>query len=166
MLIKPQLLFWKWALEPGLIPFTTALESMVKPIEINYNGIDAWAVKANEIEALQYSDLLRCEPSFFDAIHKENWGEKCKILPHFKLLKRIDLFSNIRDTNAFGPRVQPEIWKGFIFENMFQPLRPNGVLVTYCAKGSMRPHLRAVGFEVERLPGPAGKREMLRANKI
>ena len=93
----------------GLNTLLTVLESMIKPIEINYHGIDAYPVKVKELEALQYPNLLGCEPSFFNAIHKENWGEKCKILPHFKLLKRIDLFSNIRDTNAFGPRFQPEI---------------------------------------------------------
>ena len=158
----------------GLNTLLTVLESMIKPIKINYHGIDAYPVKAKELEALQYPDLLSCEPSFFNAIHKDNWGEEYKILPHFKLLKKLDLFSKLKYVStfdviyfdAFGPRVQPELWEAFIFENMFQALRPRGILVTYCAKGTVRRHMQAVGFEVERLPGPPGKREMLRATKI
>jgi len=158
----------------GLNALLTVLESMIKPIKINYHGIDAYPVKAKELEALQYPDLLSCEPSFFNAIHKDNWGEEYKILPHFKLLKKLDLFSKLKYVStfdviyfdAFGPRVQPELWEAFIFENMFQALRPRGILVTYCAKGTVRRHMQAVGFEVERLPGPPGKREMLRATKI
>ena len=158
----------------GLNTLLTVLESMIKPIEINYHGIDAYPLKVKELEALQYPNLMGCETSFFNAIHKENWGEEYKILPHFKLLKRREVFSKIKDLSffdiiyfdAFGPRVQPELWEVSIFENMFQALNPNGILVTYCAKGSVRRHMQSVGFKVERLPGPTGKREMLRASKI
>jgi len=45
-------------------------------------------------------------------------------------------------------------------------MRSQGILVTYSAKGSVRRALLQVGFSVERLPGPPGKREMLRATKI
>ncbi|NNK28682.1 MAG: SAM-dependent methyltransferase, partial [Flavobacteriaceae bacterium] len=65
--------------------------------------------------------------------------------------------------DAFGPRVQPELWTKEIFKKMFLALKHNGVLVTYSAKGSVRRNMLEVGFAVERLPGPPGKREMLRA---
>ena len=48
---------------------------------------------------------------------------------------------------------------------MYNALRPNGVLVTYSAKGSVRRAMPGVGFPVERLDGPPGKSEMLRATK-
>ena len=48
---------------------------------------------------------------------------------------------------------------------MFDALKTHGVLVTYAAKGSVRRAMQAVGFVVERLEGPPGKREMLRATK-
>ena len=67
--------------------------------------------------------------------------------------------------DAFGARVQPELWTEEVFEKMFRALKSEGVLVTYAAKGSVRRALQAVGFTVERLPGPPGKREMLRAIK-
>jgi len=52
-----------------------------------------------------------------------------------------------------------------VFKTMFTALKPSGVLVTYAAKGSVRRAMQSVGFLVERLPGPPGKREMLRARK-
>ena len=72
---------------------------------------------------------------------------------------------NIVYFDAFGARVQPDLWTEEIFEIMYKALKLNGVLVTYSAKGSVRRAMQAVGFEVERLPGPPGKREMLRATK-
>ena len=52
-----------------------------------------------------------------------------------------------------------------IFKIMYDALKTQGVLVTYSAKGSVRRAMQAVGFTVERLEGPPGKREMLRAIK-
>ena len=48
---------------------------------------------------------------------------------------------------------------------MYNFLGENGILVTYCAKGQNGEIFIAIGFKVERLPGPPGKREMLRAIK-
>ena len=67
--------------------------------------------------------------------------------------------------DAFGARVQPELWTEVIFQKVFDALVNGGVLVTYAAKGSVRRAMQHVGFTVERLPGPPGKREMLRATK-
>lgn len=67
--------------------------------------------------------------------------------------------------DAFSPAVQPELWTADVFARMFRALCPGGALVTYCAKGGVRRTLQACGFDVERLPGPPGKREMLRAIK-
>ena len=67
--------------------------------------------------------------------------------------------------DAFGPPTQPEMWTPDIFQRMFDALTPGGILVTYCAKGQVRRDMQSAGFNVERLPGPPGKREMLRATK-
>ena len=67
--------------------------------------------------------------------------------------------------DAFGPRVQPDMWEQTVFEKMFNLLSEGGVLVTYGAKGSVKRTLKTVGFEIESLPGPPGKREMTRAVK-
>ena len=67
--------------------------------------------------------------------------------------------------DAFGYRVQPELWSTEIFKKMFDALTPNGVLVTYAARGVVKRSMIEVGFTVEKLPGPPGKREMFRATK-
>jgi tRNA U34 5-methylaminomethyl-2-thiouridine-forming methyltransferase MnmC/ADP-ribose pyrophosphatase YjhB (NUDIX family) len=67
--------------------------------------------------------------------------------------------------DAFAPNAQPELWEVGIFDRLRWALRPGGLLVTYCAKGGVRRAMEAAGFLVERLPGPPGKREMLRARR-
>lgn len=67
--------------------------------------------------------------------------------------------------DAFAPEKQPGMWTEDVFARMFRALRPGGVMVTYCAKGAVRRAMQAVGLTVERLPGPPGKREMLRATR-
>jgi tRNA U34 5-methylaminomethyl-2-thiouridine-forming methyltransferase MnmC len=67
--------------------------------------------------------------------------------------------------DAFSPRVQPELWTEEAFGHAYRAIRPGGSLVTYCAKGSVRRAMAAAGFTVERLPGPPGKRHMLRAQR-
>ena len=68
--------------------------------------------------------------------------------------------------DAFAPEKQAEMWAPDLFEELYKVLNPGGILVTYCAKGYIRRGLQAIGFTVERLPGPeGGKREILRAHK-
>ena len=101
------------------------------------------------------------------------WKKKHQSLIFFQLTKQNKKFQEITNSNqfhliyfdAFGARVQPELWTEAIFKKMYHALKVNGVLVTYSAKGSVRRALQSVGFKVERLPGPPGKREMLRATK-
>ncbi len=158
----------------GLNALLTALESLNISQEICYHGIEAYPVEAEELQALGYDTLIGSDPSIFQNIHNCSWHENHKILPHFSIVKRQAFFSDIDEANAFdviyfdafGPRVQPDLWIESIFKKMYEALRPNGLLVTYCAKGSVRRCMQAVGFEVERLLGPPGKREMLRAIKL
>ncbi len=113
------------------------------------------------------------ESEAFNKIHSVSWEEKHQVTDNFSILKRKQFFEDIDDVeafnliyfDAFGARVQPELWTEAIFTKMYNALKPNGILVTYSAKGSVRRAMIAVGFAVERLPGPPGKREMLRAIK-
>ena len=106
-------------------------------------------------------------------MHESNWGEKFQLTPNFSLLKNKTDFKNINHQNlfnliyfdAFGFRVQPELWSVSLFKKMYIALKKGGFLVTYAAKGSVRRAMQEVGFTVERLQGPPGKREMLRAKK-
>jgi tRNA U34 5-methylaminomethyl-2-thiouridine-forming methyltransferase MnmC len=67
--------------------------------------------------------------------------------------------------DAFAPAVSPELWAPEMMQKYFACLKPGGIMVTYCAKGAVRRAMQSAGFEVERIPGPPGKREMLRATK-
>jgi tRNA U34 5-methylaminomethyl-2-thiouridine-forming methyltransferase MnmC len=67
--------------------------------------------------------------------------------------------------DAFSPESQPELWSSYIFEKLYGAMRQGGLLVTYCAKGEVKRTLKKIGFTLESLPGPPGKREMTRATK-
>lgn len=159
----------------GLNCMLTMLRAPEKKLTIDYTGIEAYPVSNEELSGMNFSHLIK-EPSsseIFKKIHSISWEEKTEIKEKFNLIKRKLFFHEITDLNAFdliyfdafGPRVQPELWTLEIFEKMYKALKKGGILVTYSAKGSVRRNMQQVGFDVERLPGPPGKREMLRAIK-
>lgn len=160
----------------GLNAFITILEARSKGLQINYKGVERYPVIAAELDQLNYISELKAEEykDLFRAMHGTPWEAETEITPYFKLCKQQKDFREIEDVqvfdliyfDAFGARVQPELWTEDIFQIMFNSLKKNGILVTYAAKGSVRRAMLAVGFQVERLPGPPGKREMLRATRI
>ena len=158
----------------GLNAYLTALEAKENDYAINYVGVEAFPVDLDEISQLNYTEMVPdATHTVFNAIHEVSWEEKHQILPFFSLTKQKKFFSEIQDEqqyniiyfDAFGPRVQPELWTEALFEPMYNALTYNGVLVTYSAKGSVKRAMQKVGFDVERLQGPPGKRHMLRATK-
>lgn len=160
----------------GLNALITLLEAENVKQSILYTGVEAYPVSLDEIKQLNYVKQLNTDKNtkqLFKSLHSVNWEEVHPISNYFTLIKRKQFFSDISDINmysiiyfdAFGARVQPELWTETIFEIMYKALKPKGVLVTYSAKGSVRRAMQAVGFLVEKLPGPPGKREMLRATK-
>ncbi|MBX2827991.1 MAG: tRNA (5-methylaminomethyl-2-thiouridine)(34)-methyltransferase MnmD [Flavobacteriaceae bacterium] len=157
----------------GLNAYLTLLQSRkIKP-RVHYLGVEAYPVGMDEVEKLNYPKLVGNDAQAFLKLHSLPWEEETPLEHGFHLQKRKQFFADIGDKHsydliyfdAFGARVQPELWTESIFQKMFDALLPEGVLVTYAAKGSVRRAMQAVGFEVERLPGPPGKREMLRATK-
>lgn len=158
----------------GLNAYLTLLEAEKNTVSVHYEGVEAFPVSIEEIEQLNYSNL-KDNPSedIFKQLHLTPWETKLNLTPFFELKKRQQFFKDITDIeafnliyfDAFGARVQPELWTEAVFSIMFKALKPHGTLVTYAAKGSVRRAMQAVGFIVERLPGPSGKREMLRAVK-
>ena len=159
----------------GLNAFITLLEAEKLNIAINYFGVEGYPVLQNEIDQLNYPLELKAKQkeAFFKKLHDVSWEDKHVISENFSLIKQKRFFAEIKEKDsyniiyfdAFGARVQPELWTEAIFLKMFEALKPGGVLVTYSAKGSVRRAMETVGFKVERLPGPPGKREMLRACK-
>jgi tRNA U34 5-methylaminomethyl-2-thiouridine-forming methyltransferase MnmC len=141
---------------------------------VDYTGVEAFPINNEIAQQLNYTSLIEglSEKEFLN-LHYLRWNEKTKISNYFSLTKlnksikdfELDNNFDVVFFDAFGPNVQPEMWDKSIFENLFNSLKENGVLVTYCAKGSVKRTLKEVGFTIENLPGPPGKREMTRAIK-
>ncbi len=156
----------------GLNAFLTAIEAKKMALKVNYVGVEAFPVSDIEIKALNYPELVgKSFEAIFKDIHATPWEKPNIISENFTLTKRKQFFKNIQDNecydliyfDAFGARVQPELWTKQIFKIMYKALKPNGVLVTYAAIGKVKRAMLELGFAVERLPGPPGKRHMLRA---
>jgi tRNA U34 5-methylaminomethyl-2-thiouridine-forming methyltransferase MnmC len=160
----------------GLNAFITFLESNEKKQSINYVGVEAYPVAANEVLMMNYVAELGADSykDVFKKMHESNWDEIIELTDAFTLTKRKQFFQEIDDIetfdliyfDAFGYRVQPELWSTEIFKRMYDALKPNGVLVTYAARGVVKRSMIEVGFSVEKLAGPPGKREMFRARKV
>ncbi|QOG04371.1 tRNA (5-methylaminomethyl-2-thiouridine)(34)-methyltransferase MnmD [Flavobacterium sp. MDT1-60] len=159
----------------GLNAFITFLEAQQKHQKIDYIGVEAYPVDAKEVLAMNYVNELNALEfeNIFQKMHKCEWDNKVEICDQFSLTKRKQFFDDINDFetfdliyfDAFGYRVQPELWSTEIFRKMYNSLKPNGVLVTYAARGVVKRSMIEVGFTVEKLAGPPGKREMFRAFK-
>jgi tRNA U34 5-methylaminomethyl-2-thiouridine-forming methyltransferase MnmC len=126
--------------------------------------------------ALEYENLLTTDflKNQYTKIHATPWDIQQTITPTFTLtkihetLQKQNFASNTYDLiyfDAFGPRVQETMWTPEIFQKLYDSLKTGGYLVTYCAKGQVKRDLKSVGFNVETLPGPPGKREMTRGKK-
>ncbi len=160
----------------GLNALITLIEAEKKNKSVDYTGIEAYPISREEISQLDYIETLKADAfrEVFLEMHRSSWEKRIGLTPYFSFNKQKKDFQEISDSNlydliyfdAFGARVQPELWTEIIFDKMYNALTENGVLVTYSAKGSVRRAMQAVGFVVERLPGPPGKREMLRALKV
>lgn len=159
----------------GLNAFLTLLEAEKLKKKIRYTGVEAYPIAREEVAELNYPEAAdaKTRNSDFQKLHQTSWEKEEEITDSFVLKKEEKRFENISAEkcfdliyfDAFGARVQPELWTEEIFQKMYRALRPKGVLVTYAAKGSVRRAMHSSGFDVEKLPGPPGKREMLRAVK-
>lgn len=160
----------------GLNCIITYLESKKRNLRISYLGLEGYPLDIEMILELKHLEQLQAEHEsiVYQEILNSDWNTKQQITDHFYLTKEQVMFEDFDQRafadliyfDAFGARVQPELWTEAIFKKMYEALNENGVIVTYAAKGSVRRAMQAVGFEVERLPGPPGKREMLRGKKF
>jgi tRNA U34 5-methylaminomethyl-2-thiouridine-forming methyltransferase MnmC len=160
----------------GLNAITTLERNQELKKNIEYTGLEAYPVLTSDFYQLDYKklDLSTAILPYLEKIHEANWGNFQEITSNFQLKKVEQKFQDINTKadfdliyfDAFAPTVQPELWTEAIFEKMYTALKPNGILVTYCAKGQVKRNMKAAGFVIERLPGPPGKREMTRATKL
>lgn len=163
----------------GLNAFLTLLESEKTNKQIHYTSIELYPLDLESAKQLNYAQQItdNAKAPLFLALHKAPWNEDIEITPKF-ILQKIDFdFSTPKSFkpstlfdviyfDAFAPEKQPEMWTQAIFNKLFALCNQNAVITTYCAKGVVRRMLQSAGFTVERLPGPPGKREILRGRKI
>ena len=157
----------------GLNCILTFIENIKLNISLNYTSLEPFPLEMEIIDNLDFN-LASRHLDAFKLIHQSFWEKPVEINKQFSLEKsRLELkdfndnkFYDIIYFDAFAPSKQPELWKVDVFTKLFNLTSYNGVLVTYCAKGQVRRDLEKVGYFVERLEGPPGKREMLRATKV
>ncbi len=160
----------------GLNAFITFLESEKHKQQIHYTGVEAYPVSAEEVLSMNYVSELQAEnySDVFKKMHESAWETESTVSDFFSLTKKKQFFHEIEDVgvfdliyfDAFGFRVQPELWSLEIFQKMQKALVPGGTLVTYAARGIIKKNMMEAGFCVEKLAGPPGKREMFRATAI
>lgn len=142
-------------------------------ILINYLGIEAYPIGMKLASGLNYPDLVNVDMEVFKRMH-EDTEAKIEIASCFTLQKRFTKFEllelpknefNIIYFDAFSPEAQAELWTEEIFKKLFSSMTEGGILTTYSCKGIVKRALKSAGFTIEKIPGPPGKREFLRARK-
>ena len=158
----------------AILTYEYAVENQLK---ITYDSIEAFPITTQEVGSLDYVSLFdnQVTQGIYLQMHSCVWDEPIQVSENFTLtkihnkLEQHILLQNQYDIiffDAFGPRVQEGMWSKIHFENLYQSLKSGGIFVTYCAKGQVKRDLKSVGFEVETLPGPPGKREMTRGKRL
>jgi tRNA U34 5-methylaminomethyl-2-thiouridine-forming methyltransferase MnmC len=158
----------------GLNAMLTLQEQMKIGGSIHYVGIDTYEVPGDIIEQLNYTSLFSKEAQpYFNSMHQAPWGCATEIREGFTLEKQLKALAEYQSGpvfdlvyyDAFAPKKQPEMWQPSMVFQAIKAMKPGGILVTYCAMGQFRRDLETLGMTVERLQGPPGKREMVRAIK-
>jgi tRNA U34 5-methylaminomethyl-2-thiouridine-forming methyltransferase MnmC len=160
----------------GLNALLTAQFANESQVELCFHSIEKYPVEPDALCSLNYGEHLGTEhgSKLFEEIVTAGWEKEVQISPYFfmqKICADFFEYQSPRDYydvlyfDAFGYRAQSEMWGQTAFARCFRILKPGGILVTYAAKGSARRALETCGFDVERIEGAPGKREMMRATK-
>jgi tRNA U34 5-methylaminomethyl-2-thiouridine-forming methyltransferase MnmC len=159
----------------GLNVFMTFLEAQNQGLTIDLTTVEAYPLSISTAEQLNFAQLLNVPQlaPVFKQLHTLSWEDKHvisdafafqKYLLDFKKIDFKDMFDIIY-YDAFSPESQPELWEFDMLQRIYAALKKGGLLTTYCAKGSFKRALKSVGFQVENIAGPRGKREITRAFK-
>ena len=159
----------------GLNALLTAIKSIEGTREVNYTSIENYPLDNKTISSLNYNEFAgENGREIFHLNHLSPWNTRVNICKNFNLHKMEADFTkeklpgkyDLIYFDAFGPDKQPEMWTRKMFSGISDVTNKKGILVTYSAKGEVKRSLKACGFEVTLLPGPPGKRQMIRAVKI
>jgi len=160
----------------GLNALLTGREAILSQKRILYDACEAYPLDKAIVEKLNYPSMFSESwvVDLFQRIHRagsvkyENIDDWFFIRCFHQKIEEMDLTPgkyNLVYFDAFGPDTQPELWHETVFQKISQSMKPDGVLVTYSAKGAVRRAMQSAGLKVEKQPGPPGKREISRAVK-
>ncbi|MCF8368841.1 MAG: tRNA (5-methylaminomethyl-2-thiouridine)(34)-methyltransferase MnmD [Bacteroidales bacterium] len=158
----------------GLNAYLTSLQAAKNKVKILYHTLEPYPLSEEIISKLNYPQVYGNEPETFNKIHQAIWGNPAFINPHFNLLKikeTLELaslpsnFYHLVYFDAFAPDLQSVLWEKPMFVKLNQSMKTGGILVTYSTKGIVKRNLAGAGFRIEKIPGPKGKREIIRATK-
>jgi len=161
----------------GLNALMTLIEAEKRNINIDYTSVEPYPLDETCWKLLNYPQLpgSASYSGQFSDLHRAGWNLPVTLTPTFNLHKVMDSVEHFQPEcgkfgmvyfDAFGPDAQPELWTEEIFRKICMSMSPGAILVTYSVKGTVVRALRAAGFSTEKLPGPPGKRHILRATKI
>lgn len=159
----------------GLNALMTLQHAIRNARTVCYTGVEAFPISAQEAASLNFTKQPGLEQTAgcYFKMHEQSEYDFKTLHPHFHLRRQTQRFEDFAEINqydliyfdAFGYRVQPELWSTDIFNRMYKALRPKGMLVTYAARSVIRRNMESARFRVEKRPGPIGKREMFVAFK-
>jgi tRNA U34 5-methylaminomethyl-2-thiouridine-forming methyltransferase MnmC len=156
----------------GLNALLTVISDINKKRIIRYTALEKYPLEKNLVHSLNHWSFAGIKgKQVFNSIHNSGWGSFEKITENFYLKKiKCDLLNDDIEGkfdlvyfDAFGPDKQPEMWTLNVFKKIADITIVSGILVTYSAKGAVKRILRSCGFDISLLPGPPGKRQMIRA---
>lgn len=155
-------LAFRWAVENQVEVHYTGLEPFPLPLELihnlNYGNFKEVGVYYHLIQQ-HYSQLIDGLTVPVDSSHCEVVRKR---LLDFETNQRFDLVFY----DAFSPSTQEDMWSEEAVRKIVSLMEEGGVLVTYCIRAYIRRAFEALGCKAEKLPGPPGKREMLRITKL
>jgi tRNA U34 5-methylaminomethyl-2-thiouridine-forming methyltransferase MnmC len=146
----------------------------IDTVHVDYHSFDVYPLPEDLLNACVYEDRLKIPTTISKNILTSDWDKLIEVDSRFTLTKHNkdileetlpDNYFDIVYFDAFSPESQPELWSISLFEKIHESMTNEAILVTYCAKGEVKRILKKIGFTLESLPGPPGKREMTRATK-
>lgn len=156
----------------GLNVLLTALYAREHNMQILYHAVEPYPLTEAESTVINYGTLLNSN-ELLQRIYAAGWNSPAEISSNLQLMKchqPLQAYSSpvlfhVIYHDAFAPGIHPGLWTEEVFAQLFKMLEPGGVLVTYCSKVSVQAAMRSAGFAIEKIEGPRGKREMIRALK-
>lgn len=157
----------------GLNALLSWIDEKARNVRMTYHTVEAFPLPVDILSQLNYPDQLGKRAALcFKDLHDSPWDKEVKLDDNFTIHKiNMDIQSlkleegayDIIYYDAFAPKIQPGLWEKSVLNNVIGGMALGGVLTTYCASGQFKRDLKDLNMSFDEVPGPPGKREMVRA---